>query len=118
MNTPRDGHSLILVGQAAFLEAINVIFSFHTSFLNSDRQSYICAKEGFYETILSCRSDAVQGPVQGYHPIHEALAKIARHENETPKTCSEPNGLHDRVCKLETGIYAGCFFWHDILDRC
>ncbi|XP_042236882.1 zinc finger MYM-type protein 1-like [Homarus americanus] len=66
-------------------------------------------------TRWSCRAVAVKAVVQGYLPIREALAKIARDENETSKTCYEDNGLHDKMCKLETAIYA--VFWHDILRR-
>ncbi|PIK45327.1 hypothetical protein BSL78_17828 [Apostichopus japonicus] len=66
-------------------------------------------------TRWSYRSGAVKALVQGYHPIREALAKIARDDNEISKARSEANGVHDRMCKLETGVYA--VFWHDILDR-
>ncbi|XP_042213159.1 uncharacterized protein LOC121860170 [Homarus americanus] len=66
-------------------------------------------------TRWSCRAVAVKAVVQGYLPIREALAKILRDENETSKTCYEANGLHDKMCKLETAIYA--VFWHDILGR-
>ena len=57
-------------------------------------------------TRWSCRSDAVKALDQGYHQIREALVKIARQENERSKARFETNGLHDRMCKLETGIYA------------
>ncbi|XP_042222750.1 uncharacterized protein LOC121867057 [Homarus americanus] len=68
-----------------------------------------------FTTRWSCQAVAVKTVVQGYPPIREALAKIARCENETSKTCYEANGLHDKMCKLETAIYA--VFWHDILGR-
>ncbi|XP_042209606.1 zinc finger MYM-type protein 1-like [Homarus americanus] len=66
-------------------------------------------------TRWSCRAVEVKAVVQGYLPIREALAKIARDENETSKTCYKANGLHDKMCKLETAIYA--VLWHDILGR-
>ena len=39
-------------------------------------------------TRWSCPFDAVKALVQGYLPIRETLAKIARHENETSKARS------------------------------
>ncbi|XP_042230518.1 uncharacterized protein LOC121871963 [Homarus americanus] len=75
----------------------------------------VSVPKGISTTRWSCRAAAVKAVVQGYLPIREALAKIARDENETSKPCYEANGLHDKMCKLETAIYA--VFWHDILGR-
>ena len=131
---PCAGHSLNLVGQAAaeccqaavaffdFLEAIYVYFtaSTHryeilTDSLKTVKSGPVSVPKRVSTTRWSCRSEAVKALVQGYHPIREALAKITRDENEMSKARSEANGLHDRMCKLETGIYA--VFWRDILDR-
>ena len=128
------GHSLNLVGQASaeccqaavaffdFLEAIYVFFtaSTHryeilTDSLKTVESGRVTVPKRVSTTRWSCRFDAVNTLVQGYNPIREALAKIARDENEMSKARSEANGLHDRMCKLETGIYA--VFWRDILDR-
>ena len=37
------------------------------------------------------------------------------HSDEVPKVQSESNGLYERMCLLETGIYS--VFWNDILER-
>ena len=66
-------------------------------------------------TRWSCRFDAVKALIVGYHPIRNTLQNILENENETPKARSEANGLHGKMCKLETGVYAA--FWHDILAR-
>jgi len=47
-------------------------------------------------TRLTCRLDAVKALVQGFHPILEEHAKIARYEIKTSKASSEANGHHDR----------------------
>ena len=122
---PCAGHSLNLVGQAAaeccqaavaffdFLEAIYVFFTASTQryeilidSLKTVESGPVSVPKRGSTTRWSCRSDAVKALVQGYHPIREALAKIARDENEMSKARSEANGLHDRMCNLETGIYA------------
>ena len=105
-----------------FLKAIYVFFTAFThryeiltDSLKTVESGRVTVPKKVSTTRWSCRSDAVNALVQGYNPIREALAKIARDENEMSKACSEANGLHDRMCKLETGIYA--VFWCDILDR-
>ena len=121
---PCAGHSLNLVGHAAaecFEAAVELFFlpltiyvfftvSTHhyeilTGLLKTGIWSYISAKEGFYNMmVLSMQYSKTF--IQGYHPIHEALLKIPRHENEMSKACSEANGLHGRMSKQ---IYAGFF---------
>ncbi|XP_042204329.1 uncharacterized protein LOC121854007 [Homarus americanus] len=131
---PCAGHSLNLVGKAAaeccqeaiscfyFLEAIYVFFTASThryailsDLLKTVASGPVSVPKRISTTRWSCRAVAVKAVVQGYLPISVALAKIARDENETSKTCYEANGLHDKMCKLETAIYA--VFWHGILGR-
>jgi len=69
----------------------------------------------FKSGIWSCRFDARKALVQGCAPISQALANIERDEDEMPNVRSEAKGLHERMYKLETGIYA--VFWNDILGR-
>ena len=102
-----------------FLEVIYVFFTVSThsyeiltDSLKTVDAGPISVPKRVSTTRWSCRSDAL---VQGYHLIRESLAKIARHENETSKTRSGASDLHDKICKLETGIYA--VFWHGILGR-
>ena len=37
------------------------------------------------------------------------------HSDEVPTVQSESNGLYERMCLLETGIYS--VFWNDIFER-
>ena len=60
-----------------------------------------------------CCTAASKEFVQGYPEIK--LAEFADNPNEVPKVRSESNGLYERMCLLETGIYS--VFWNDILER-
>ena len=62
-----------------------------------------------------CCTAASKEFVQGYPEIKNALAEFADNPNEVPKVRSESNGLYERMCLLETGIYS--VFWNDILER-
>ena len=66
-------------------------------------------------TRWSCRADASKACVQGYPEIKNALAEFTDNPNEVPKVRSESNGLFERMCLLETGIYS--VFWNEILER-
>ena len=61
----------------------------------------------------SYRADASKAFVQGYPEIKNVLAEFADNPNEVPKVRSESNGLYERMCLLETGMYS--VFWNDIL---
>ena len=43
------------------------------------------------------------------------LAEFADNPNEVLKVRSESNGLYERMCLLETGMYS--VFWNEILER-
>ena len=45
---------------------------------------------------------------------YNALAEFADNPNEVPTVRSESNGLYERMCLLETGIYS--VFLNDILE--
>lgn len=109
---PCFGHSLNLVGKAAaeccqegltffsFLEAVYVFFtaSTHryatlTDLLKTVESGPVSVPKRVSTTRWSCRADAVKALIQGYHPICEALAKIASDENELAKARYEANGL-------------------------
>ena len=64
-------------------------------------------------TRLPCKADATKALNKVYSK--DALLTIAEYENEMSKVRCEANGLFERMCKLETGIYA--VFWDDILNR-
>ena len=80
---------------------------------NADRS--ICVPKRINITRWSCRADASTAFVQGYPEIKNALAEFADNPNEVPKVRCESNGLYERMCLLETGIYS--VFWNDILER-
>ena len=52
---------------------------------------------------------------EGYPEIKNVLAEFADNPNEVPKVRSESNGLYERTCLLETGMYS--VFWSEILER-
>ncbi|XP_065662885.1 uncharacterized protein LOC136085499 [Hydra vulgaris] len=86
-----------------------------TDSLKSVESGWVHVPKRVSTTRWSCQSDAVKALIVGYHPIRNTLQNISENENETPKARSEANGLHGKMCKLETGIYAA--FWHDIFAR-
>ena len=43
--------------------------------------------------------------VQGYPETKNALAEFSDNPNEMPKVQSESNGLYERMCLLETGMF-------------
>ena len=63
----------------------------------------------------SYRADASKAFVQGYPEIKNVLAEFADNPSEVPKVRSESNGLYERMCLLETGMYS--VFWNEILER-
>ena len=75
----------------------------------------MCVPKRINTTRWSCRADGSKAFVQGYPEIKNALAEFADNPNEVPKMRSESNGLYERMCLLETGIYS--VFWNDILER-
>ena len=130
---PCVGHSLNLVVKAAvecctaavsffdILECVYVFFTASThryevlsNALKSAHRS-VCVPKRINTTQWSCRADASKACVQGYPEIKNALAEFADNPNEVPKVRSESNGLYERMCLLETGIYS--VFWNDILER-
>ncbi|XP_065665548.1 zinc finger MYM-type protein 1-like [Hydra vulgaris] len=129
---PCAGHSLNLVQIAVseccasavafydFLEALYVFFTASTNryalltdSLKSVESGWVHVPKRISTTRWSCRSDSVKALIVGYHPFRNTLQNISENENKTPKARSEANGLHGKMCKLETGIYAA--FWKDIL---
>ena len=100
-----------------FLEAIYVFFAVSThrheiciDAMKTVGCSHISVPKRVYTTRWSYRSDAVKALIQGFHAIRKAHAKTARHEDETSKVRSGAIGLHDKMCKLDNGVYAGfCF---------
>ena len=128
---PCAGHSLNLkvnkccasaVAFFNFLEALYVFFTASTTryalltdSLKGVDSGWVHVTKRVSTTRWYCRSDAVKALIVGYHPIRNTLQNISENENETPNARSEANGLHGKICKLETGIYAA--FWHDILAR-
>ena len=109
------------VGAAAsffdILECVQyVLRSIYTS-LRSPEQAdrSVCVPKRINTTRWSCRADSSKAIVQGYPEIKNALAEFADNPNEVPKVRSESNGLYERMCLLETGIYS--VFWNDILER-
>ena len=75
----------------------------------------VCVPKWINTIRWSCRADASKAFVQGYPEIKNALAEFADNPNEVPKVRSESNGLYERMCLRETGIYS--VFWNDILER-
>ena len=75
----------------------------------------VCVPKRINTTRWSCRADASEAFVQGYPEIKNALAEFDDNPNEVPKVRSESNGLYERMCLLETGIYS--VFWNEILER-
>ena len=130
---PCAGHSLNLVGKAAaeccpaavaffhFLEAIYVFFSAstHRYKVLTDililADGPVCVPKRVTTTRWSCKADATKALRRGYPYFKDALLTIAEDENEMAKIRSEANGLFERMCQLETGIYA--VFWDEILNR-
>ena len=130
---PCAGHSLKLVVKAAadcctaavsffdILECVYVFFTAsthrHEVLSNAPKSAgrSVCVPKMINSTRWSCRADASKTFVQGYTEINNALAKFADNPNEVPKVRSESNGLYERMCLLETGIYS--VFWNDILER-
>ena len=86
-----------------------------TSSLKAVESGPVSVPKRVSATRWSCRASAVKALVKGYHPIREALAKIAQDENEMTKARYEANGIHDKMCHLETAVYA--VFWRDTLGR-
>ena len=130
---PYAGHSLNLVVKAAagcctaagsffdILECVYVFFTASThryevlsNALKSADRSF-CVPKRINTIRWSCRAYASKAFVQGYPEIKNALAEFADNPNEVPKVRSESNGLYDRMCLLETGIYS--VFWNDIQER-
>ena len=83
------------------------------AFKSADRS--VCVPKRINTTRWSCRADASKAFVQGYPEIKNALTEFADNPNKVPKVRSESNGLYERMCLLETGIYS--VFWNDILER-
>ena len=94
-----DKHQLHECCQAAvaffdFLEAIYAFtasthrYEILTGSLKTVESGRVTVPKRVSTTRWSCRSDAVNAFVQGYNPIREALAKIAREENEMSKARS------------------------------
>ena len=127
---PCAGHSLNLVVKAAaecctaavsFFDILECVFftaSTHryevlSNALKSADRSVRVPKR-INTTRWSCRADASKAFVQGYPEIKNALAEFADNPNEVPKMRCESNGLYERMCLLETGIYS--VFWNDILE--
>ena len=75
----------------------------------------VCVPKWINTIRWSCRADASKAFAQGYPEIKNALAEFADNPNEVPKVRSESNGLYERMCLRETGIYS--VFWNDILER-
>ncbi|XP_031345831.1 zinc finger MYM-type protein 1-like [Photinus pyralis] len=141
---PCAAHSLNLVAKAAaeccpaavgffdFLEELYVFFTGSTHRYNILVDSLKSVSDGFGEktesrhsriiipkrvttTRWACRSDACEALVKGYDQIKNALTQITDDAELTPKSRCDANGLFNRMCMLETGIYA--VFWCEILDR-
>ena len=130
---PCAGHSLNLVGKAAaeccpaavaffhFLEAIYVFFSAstHRYKVLTDililADGPVCVPKRVTTTRWSCKAGATKALRRGYPYFKDALLTIAEDENEMAKVRSEANGLFERMCQLENGIYA--VFWDEILSR-
>ncbi|VVC33884.1 Ribonuclease H-like domain,Domain of unknown function DUF4371 [Cinara cedri] len=132
---PCAAHSLNLVGKVAaeccssaisffnFLEAIYTFFTASThrydelkqNLQSTDKTVRIQIPKRISTTRWSCRSDATKALFRGYSQIKSTLDSISNNLNELPKTRDEANGLYNKLCKLETGIY--CAFWNKILDR-
>ncbi|KAF0693319.1 zinc finger MYM-type protein 1-like, partial [Aphis craccivora] len=132
---PCAAHSLNLVGKVAaeccssaisffnFLEAIYTFFTASThrydelkkNLQSTDKTVRIQIPKRISTTRWSCRSDATKALFHGYSQIKSTLDSISNNLNELPKTRDEANGLYNKMCKLETGIY--CAFWNEILDR-
>ena len=73
----------------------------------------VCVPKRVTTTRWSCKADATKALRRGY--FKDALLTIAEDKNEMAKVRSEANGLFERMCQLETGIYA--VFWDEILNR-
>ena len=74
-----------------------------------------CQKGSTLYIRWSYRADASKAFVQGYPEIKNVLAEFADNPSEVPKVRSESNGLYERMCLLETGMYS--VFWNEILER-
>ena len=62
-----------------------------------------CVSKWVTITRWSCKADATKALSNGYP---DAVLAIAEYENEMGKVPCGANGLFERMCKLETGIYA------------
>ena len=67
----------------------------------------VCVPKRVTTTRWSCKADATKALRRGYPYFKDALLTIAEDENN--------HGLFERMCQLETGIYA--VFWDEILNR-
>ena len=127
---PCAGHSLNLVVKAAaecctaamsFFDILECVYVFFTASTHrcevmsnalKSADISVCVPKRINTTRWSCRADANKAFVQGYLEIKKALAELADNPNEVPTVRSESNGLYERMCLLETGIYS--VFWNDI----
>lgn len=128
-----SGHSLNLVGQSAaeccpaavaffmLVEEIYVFFTASTRRYELLTESLhrcgnqVCVLKRINTTRWSCRADATKALMQGYSQIASVLEKLSSDEDEMPEVRCKANGLHERMCMLETGIYT--VFWNHILER-
>jgi len=67
------------------------------------------------DTRWSAHTDATKALMCGYSDIKEVLNSIANNADAKGDVCNTATGLYDKMCRLETGIFA--VVWNVILER-
>lgn len=130
---PCFGHSLNLVGTEAasscseavsffdLVQALYVLFTSSTSRhkklhdVLQEKNTVVSMPKKLSDTRWSCRADAVQALTKGYEDIMDLLLDMLEDDNEKADCRCTARGLHDRMARLETGIFAE--FWKVLLER-
>lgn len=124
-------HSLNLVGQsavgccrpaAAFFEFVEQVYVFFTASTSRYARLFDALKakglqvpKRLSDTRWSAHSDATRALVDGYSEIMDVLDEIANDEQLNSETRNTAETLHQTMCTLEIGFYAG--FWSTVLGR-